>query len=244
MKPIKLPNTTLKPKDDESSGQTDDILGEESGPSTLDTEEIGAVTNFYGSVSTVEVMSTPHPQESGGAKEEQPGTTPDQDSPTSRVESMVEIVSPPDISGEQIALTVAAEVPSYAPERCIASQSVYTTEEPITSTEGPTTPSTSGDVEFKVERTEEVMATEWDVFGSPDEEGTPAIVHDGPDDNDTHEELQSVQELATIEAEFIRATTSVKPEESKGKPHCFVLLHLSSSQTSGHFYLQTGSAGM
>ena len=55
-------------------------------------------------------MSTPHPQESGGAKEEQPGTTPDQDSPTSRVESMVEIVSPPDISGEQIALTVAAEV--------------------------------------------------------------------------------------------------------------------------------------
>ena len=189
-------------------------------------------------------MSTPHPQERSGAKEEQPSTIPDQDSPTSRAESMVEIVSPPDISGEQIALTVAAEVPSYAPERCIAIQSVYTTEEPITSTEGPITTSTSGDVEFKVERTEEVMATEWDVFGSPDEEDTPAVVHDGPDDNDTCEKLQSVQELATIEAEFIKATTSVKPEENKGKPQFFILLHLSSCQASGHFYIQAGSLAM
>ena len=222
-KPIRPPNSILKPQDDEKSGQTD-VPSEESEPSILDTQAIGAVTNFYGSVSTVEVMSTPHPQESVEVKKEQPGTIPDQESPTSRVESMVEIVSPPDISGEQIALTVAAEVPSYAPEKCIAIQSVYNTEKPITSMDGPTT-STSGGVEFEmhVEGTEEVMATEQDVFGSPDEEDTPAIVHDGPDDNNTCEELSSVQELATIEAEFIKATTSVKSEEKKCKHQCFTL---------------------
>ena len=177
-------------------------------------------------------MSTPHPQESVEAKKEQPGTIPDPESPTSRVESMVEIVSPPDISGEQIALTVAAEVPSYAPEKCIASQGVYTTEKPITSMDGPTT-STSGVVEFEIEGTEEVMATEQDVFGSPDEEDTPAIVHD----NDTCEELPNVQKLATIEAEFIKATTSVKSEEKKCKPQCFmfILFHLSSTSAQWSF---------
>ena len=205
----------------------------DSEPSTLVKQAIGAITNFYGSVNPGEGPSI---QVNSGGRAEEPGVADAQESHPSIAEGIVEIVSPPDISGEQIALTVTAEVPSYAPEvpsyapkvpsyapeKCIASESRYSVED--SQEKAALMPAATAGVGVKVEETtpDVAMATERDIFGSPDEDVCDAgygydDTYEGLGAGDAFEEVKSEQELASIEAAFVKATTTLQSQSEDGK---------------------------
>jgi len=223
-----------KPEGDGHTQPTGETCSQDkdSEPSTLVKQAIGAITNFYGSVNPGEGPSI---QVNSGGRVEEPHVADAQESHPSIAEGTVEIVSPPDISGEQIALTVSAEVPSYppkvpsyapevpsyAPERCIASESRYSVED--SQETAALMPTATAGVGMKVEETtpDVAMATERDIFGSPDKDIGYGYddTHEGLGASDAFEELKSEQELASIEAAFVKApqpcSLSLKMEDVK-----------------------------
>ena len=231
-----------KPEGDGHTQPTGETCSQDkdSEPSTLVKQAIGAITNFYGSVNPGEGPSI---QVNSGGRAEEPGVADAQESHPSIAEGIVEIVSPPDISGEQIALTVTAEVPSYAPEvpsfapevpsyapevpsyapeKCIASESRYSVED--SQEKAALMPAATAGVGVKVEETtpDVAMATERDIFGSPDEDVCDAgygydDTYEGLGAGDAFEEVKSEQELASIEAAFVKATTALQSQSEDGK---------------------------
>lgn len=224
-----------KPEGDSHTQPTAETCSQDkdSEPSTLVKQAIGAITNFYGSVNSGEGSFI---QVNIGGRGEEPGIADAQESHPSIAEGIVEIVSPPDISGEQIALTVSAEVPSYAPEipsyapevpsyapeRCIASESRYSVED--SQETAALMPAATAGVGMKVEETtpDVAMATERDIFGSPDKDVCDAgygydDTHEGLGADDAFEEVKSEQELASIEAAFVKATTALQSQPEDGK---------------------------
>lgn len=228
-----------KPEGDGHTQPTGETCSQDkdSEPSTLVKQAIGAITNFYGSVNSGEGPSI---QVNIGGRVEEPGIADAQESHPSIAEGIVEIVSPPDISGEQIALTVSAEVPSYAPEipsyapevpsyppkvpsyapeRCIASESRYSVED--SQETAALMPTATAGVGMKVEETtpDVAMAMERDIFGSPDKDIGYGYddTHDGLGADDAFEEVKSEQELASIEAAFVKATTALQSQSEDGR---------------------------
>ena len=156
-------------------------------------EAIGGIVNFYGSK-----------QETVVADEE--------------VSSVVEKRSPPlsEIERPRETAISEVEVPCYAPEKCLASEITYTGE---TSNSKLVTKMVGVEVEPPVMVAEvEACMTEKDVFGGSSDDNLSEGEGDGGGGG-VGERVVSEQELADIEAQFVRATTAPSEEMKCGSFH-------------------------